>query len=188
MSRRLNCSPSAQTIIWLWLWRVRQATAYMRGQRCPKEMRNSTRLRIRRDPSLPRDSWQLTGAPLRGGCRCPHYRIVNRCQTIDVDGCRQTVKLQSVLRLCSGFYRSKNPTNSIKVLLILVLYLTSDIQSYSWPDWVCPSCYSTKVFSAQVHTTFKIYTHTVWSHETICGQSVEAQMQLQPLDFNSKIN
>jgi len=35
---------------------------------------------------------------------------------IDVDGCQQTVKLQSVLRLCSGFYRSKDPTNSIKVL------------------------------------------------------------------------
>ena len=28
------------------------------GQRCPKEMRNSTRLWIRRDPSLPHDSWQ----------------------------------------------------------------------------------------------------------------------------------
>jgi len=41
---------------------------------------------------------------------------MNHCQTIDVDGCRQTVKLQSVLRLCSGFYRSKDPTNSIKVL------------------------------------------------------------------------
>ena len=27
--------------------------------RCPEEMRNSTRLWIRRDPSLPRDSWQL---------------------------------------------------------------------------------------------------------------------------------
>jgi len=35
---------------------------------------------------------------------------------IDVDGCRQTVKLQSVLRFCSGFYRSKDPTNSITVL------------------------------------------------------------------------
>ena len=29
---------------------------------------------------------------------------------------RHTVKLQSVLRLCSGFYRSKDPTNSIIVL------------------------------------------------------------------------
>jgi len=35
---------------------------------------------------------------------------------LDVDGCWQTVKLQSVLRLCSGFYRSKDPTNSITVL------------------------------------------------------------------------
>jgi len=35
---------------------------------------------------------------------------------IDVDGYQHTVKLQSVLRLCSGFYRSKDPTNSIKVL------------------------------------------------------------------------
>ena len=35
-------------------------TAYMGGQRCPEEIRNSTRLWIRRDPSrsLPRDSWQ----------------------------------------------------------------------------------------------------------------------------------
>ena len=44
------------------------------------------------------------------------WRIVNHCQTIDVDGCWHTVKLQLVLRLCSGFYRSKDPTNSIKVL------------------------------------------------------------------------
>ena len=33
-------------------------SAYIRGQRCPEEMRNSTRFWIRRDPSLPRDSWQ----------------------------------------------------------------------------------------------------------------------------------
>jgi len=33
-------------------------TAYIGGQRCPKEMRNSTRLWIRRDPSLPRGSLQ----------------------------------------------------------------------------------------------------------------------------------
>jgi len=44
------------------------------------------------------------------------WRIVDHCQMIDVDEWRQTVKLQSVLRLCSGFYRSKDPTNSIKVL------------------------------------------------------------------------
>ena len=64
------------------------------------------------------DSHLLTGPPLKGGCRCPQltYCPVDHCQTIDVDGCRQTVKLQSVLWLCSGFYRSKDPTNSIKVL------------------------------------------------------------------------
>ena len=31
-------------------------TAYMGGQQCPEEMRKSTRLRIRRDLSLPHDS------------------------------------------------------------------------------------------------------------------------------------
>jgi len=33
-------------------------TAYMGGQRGPEEIRNSTRLWIWRDPSLPRGSWQ----------------------------------------------------------------------------------------------------------------------------------
>jgi len=38
-------------------WRARQALPIW-GDRCHEEMRNSTRLWIRRDPSLPRDSWQ----------------------------------------------------------------------------------------------------------------------------------
>jgi len=33
-------------------------TTYITGQKCPEEMTNSTRLWIRRDLSLPRDSWQ----------------------------------------------------------------------------------------------------------------------------------
>jgi len=49
---------SGVIMLLLLLWRTRQATAYMRRQRCPEEMRNSTRLWIWRDPSLPRDSWQ----------------------------------------------------------------------------------------------------------------------------------
>jgi len=62
------------------------------------------------------DSHLLTGAPLKGGCRCPQLTYCqplsnNRCWR-----CRQTVKLQSVLWLCSGFCRSKDLTNSIKVL------------------------------------------------------------------------
>jgi len=105
----------------LLLWQARQATAYMRGQRCSEEMRNSTRVWIRRDLSLPRDSWQPfidwgTNDHSRVAVVAHSWRIVDHCQTIDVDRCRQNVKLQSVLRLCSGFYRSKDPTNSIKVL------------------------------------------------------------------------
>ena len=106
-------------------WRARQATAYMGGQRCSKEMRNSIRLWIRRDPSLPRDSWQpfyWLGHHSRAAVVAHSWRIVDHCQTIDVDGCWQTVKLQSVLRLCSGFYRSKDPTNSIKVLKKVLTY------------------------------------------------------------------
>jgi len=86
------------------------------GQRCPEEIRNSTRLWMWRDPSFPRDSWQpfyWLGHHSRAAVVAHSWRIVDHCQTIDVDGCRQTVKLQSVLRLCSGFYRSKDPTNSI---------------------------------------------------------------------------
>ena len=140
-------------------------TAYMGGQRCPEEMRNSTRLWIRRDPSLPRDSWQncklrhgrrlrcafaspnpsavclyggtkmsrrdvkisafyIYGHHSRAAVVAHNWHIVNHCQTINVDGCRQTVKLQSFLRLCSGFYRSKGPTNSIKVLKETITYFT----------------------------------------------------------------
>jgi len=90
------------------------------GQRGPEEMRNSTRLWIWRDPSLPRDSWQpfyWLRHHSRAAVVAHSWRIVDHCQTIDVDRCRQNVKLLSVLRLCSGFYRSKDPTNSIKVLI-----------------------------------------------------------------------
>jgi len=91
-------------------------TAYMGEQKCPKEMRKSTRLWIRRDPSLPRDSWQpyyWLGHHSMAPVVSHSWHIAFHCQTIDVDGCLHTVKLQSVLRLCSGFYRSKDPTNSI---------------------------------------------------------------------------
>jgi len=89
------------------------------GQRCPEEMRNSTRLWIRKDPSLARDSWQpfyWLEHHSRAAVIANSWRTVDHCQTIDVDRCWQTAKLQSVLRLCSEFYRSKDPTNSIKVL------------------------------------------------------------------------
>jgi len=82
------------------------------------------------------DSHLLTGAPLKAVVD-HSWRFVNHCKTIDVDGCRQTVKLQSVLRLCSGLYRSKDPTNSIKVLkevnicplICLGLAIVSDLMS-----------------------------------------------------------
>jgi len=88
-------------------------TAYMGGQRGPEEMRNSTRLWIQRDPSLPRNSWQpfyWLGHHSRAAVVEHSWRTVDHCQMIDVDGRRQTVKLQSVLQLCSGFYRSRYVT------------------------------------------------------------------------------
>ena len=55
-------------------------TAYMGGQRCPEEIRNSTRLWIRRDPSrsLPRDSWQ----PFY---RLRHHSQLTYCQPLSND-------------------------------------------------------------------------------------------------------
>jgi len=47
----------ATLLLLLLSWRARQVLPIW-GDRCPEEMRNSTRLWIRRDPSLPRDSWQ----------------------------------------------------------------------------------------------------------------------------------
>ena len=47
------CCLDFVTLLLLLSWR-----AYMRGQTCPEEMRNSTRLWIWRNPSLPRVSWQ----------------------------------------------------------------------------------------------------------------------------------
>jgi len=67
-------------------WRARQALPIWRD-RCPEEMRNSTRLWIRRDPSLPRDSWQPFidwGTTLKGGCRCPQLTY---CQPLSNDQC-----------------------------------------------------------------------------------------------------
>jgi len=126
-------------------------TAYMGGQRCPEEMRNSTRLWIRRDSSLPRDSWQpfyWLGHHSRVAVVATAdvlSTIVKRSMWTDVD---TLVKLQSVLRLCSGFYRSKYPTNSISVLRWSVLVANwdscNDISSFkqvfrpliSDPEWV----------------------------------------------------
>ena len=105
----------ASRLLLLLSWWARQALPIW-GDRCPEEMRKSTRLWIRRDPSLPRDSWQpfyWLGYHSRAAVVAHGWCIVDHCQTIDVDGCRQTAKLQSVLRLCSGFYQSKDPTNSI---------------------------------------------------------------------------
>ena len=106
-------------------------TPYMGGQRGPEEMRNSTRLWILRDPSLPRGSWQpfINWGTTQGRLSLP-TADVTYCQPLSNNRCwrcRQTVNLQSVLRLCSGFYRSKDPTNSIKVLKeVLCNYSTSD--------------------------------------------------------------
>jgi len=66
-------------------------TAYVGGQRCPEEMRNSTRLWIWRDPSLSRDSWQpfyWLGHHSRAAVVARSWRIVDHCQTVDVEGCR----------------------------------------------------------------------------------------------------
>jgi len=94
-------------------------TAYMGGQRCPEEMRNSTRLWIWRDPSLPRDSWQpfIDWDTTQGRLSLPTAdvlsTIVKRSMLTDVDKLPSCSRFS---RLCSGFYRSKDPTNSIKVL------------------------------------------------------------------------
>ena len=118
------------------------------GQRCSEEMRNYTRLWIRRDPSLPRGSWQpfyWLGHHSRAAVIAHSWRIVKNvkhCQTIDVDGCRQTVKLQSVLRLCSGFYRSKeDPTNSI-IVLKEVHTISQWMSSAKTRHWQSARCYA----------------------------------------------
>jgi len=101
----------------LLLWRVRQALPIWGDKEVPKRWGiplDSVSKGIRLSLVVV-DNHLLTGAPLKGGCRsrCPQLTYCqplsnNRCWR-----CRQTVKLQSVLRLCSGFYRSKDPTNSI---------------------------------------------------------------------------
>jgi len=59
------------------------------------------------------DSHLLSGHHSMAAVVAHSWRIVNHCQTIDVDGWQQTVKLQLVVWLCSGIYRSKDQTNSI---------------------------------------------------------------------------
>jgi len=75
-------------LLLLLLWRAHQATAYMGEQKYPEEMRKSTRLWIRRDLSLPCDSWQpfyWLGHHSRAAVIARSWRIVDHCQTIDVD-------------------------------------------------------------------------------------------------------
>ena len=95
-------------------------TAYMGGQNTPKRWGNPPDSKsggIRLSLVIVDSHFIDWGTTQGVGTVVAHsWRIVDHCQTMDVDGCRQTVKLQSVLRLCSGFYRSKDPTSSIKVL------------------------------------------------------------------------
>jgi len=88
-------------------------TAYMGGQMSQRDEEFHQTLNLEGSVSL--DGHFIDWAPLKGGYRCPQLTYC-RPLSNDDDGCRQTVKLQSVLRLCSGFYRSKDPTNSITVL------------------------------------------------------------------------
>jgi len=73
----------------------------------------------RRDLSLPRDSWQpfyWLGHHSRGAVIAYSWHIVDHCQTIDVDDVDKLSRCSRFSRHCSGFYRSKDPTNSIIVL------------------------------------------------------------------------
>jgi len=82
-----SCSVFGITLfLWLLSWRARQALPIW-GDRCPEEMRNSTRLWIWRDPSLPHDSWQpfyWLRAPLKGGCHCSQLTY---CRPLSNDWC-----------------------------------------------------------------------------------------------------
>ena len=96
--------------------------AYMGGQRCTKEMRNSTRLWIRRDPSLPRDSWQpfyWLGHHWRAAVIAHSWHTVDRCQTMDVD------KLSNCSRLSDsvvGFTGQKTQPTASKYWIMLIVY------------------------------------------------------------------
>jgi len=91
-------------------------TADMGGQRGPEEMRNSTRLWIQRDPSLPHDSWQpfIDWGTTQGRLSLPTAdvlsTIVKRSMLTDVD------KLSSCSRFSDsvvGFIgRKTQPTAS----------------------------------------------------------------------------
>ena len=81
------CERRLKTLLLLLSWRAHQALPIW-GDKCPEEIRNSTRLWIRRDPSLPRDSWQpfyWLGHHSRAAVVAHSWRIVDHCQTIDVD-------------------------------------------------------------------------------------------------------
>jgi len=89
-------------------------TAYMRGQRYPEQMRNSTRLWIWRDSSLPRDSWQpfIDWGTTQGRLSLPTADIlstvVKRLMSTDVD------KLSSCSRFSDsavGFTGQKTQCN-----------------------------------------------------------------------------
>jgi len=140
-------------------------TAFMEGQRCPEEMRNSTRLWIWRDPSPPRDSQQSfyrLEHHLRAAVVARSWHIVDHCQTIDVEGRRHTVKLQSVLRLCSGFYRSKDPTNSIKdwSSIISIPQGITDVSSVK----ICQTLFKISVNNVSVWTEeMDVRKHWCWA-------------------------
>jgi len=88
-------------------------TAYMGGQKCPEEMKKSTRLWIQRDPSLPRDSWQPFtdwGTPLKGGCRCPQLTY---CQPLSNNRCWQmSTNCSSCSRFSDSVVGFTQPTAS----------------------------------------------------------------------------
>jgi len=76
----------ANLLLLLLSWRARQALPIWEGQRCPEEMRNSTRLWIGKDPSLPRDSWQpfIDWGTTRGRLSLPTADVLS---TISNDRC-----------------------------------------------------------------------------------------------------
>jgi len=107
------------TTLLLLSWRARQAMPIW-GDRCPEEMRNSTKLWIRRNPSLPRDSWQpfyWLGHHSRAAVAAHSWRTVDHCQTIDVDRCRQ-------MSSCSWFSDSVVTTTSARPSVIVMRKFT----------------------------------------------------------------
>jgi len=116
-------------------WRASQATAYMGRQKCPEEMRNSTRLWIRRDPSLPRDRWQpfIDWGTTQGRLSLPtadvSSTIVKRSMLADVDKLSSCSRFsdsvvgftgQKTQPTASKYWRSTKP-NQRTWLIILAL-------------------------------------------------------------------